>query len=221
MDKILMIEDQKEVRAFVKEYFEKRDIEVVEAWNGEEGLELLSSEIKLILLDIMMPGIDGYEVCNLIRAKSNVPIIFISALSQEENQLKAYSLGADDYICKPFKSALLYAKVKALISRSNHSIKNVMIFGNLKLDHHRHLLIRDNEKIYLTDKEYSLLNYFLKNRNQVISRTKILDDIWGYDYFGDGRAVDTYVKRLRKHFGIYSYYIKTVIKTGYMLTTDD
>lgn len=218
MNKVLMIEDQKEVRTFVKEYFEKRDVEIIEAWSGNEGLTKLDAQIQVVLLDIMMPGIDGYEVCRQIRAKSNVPIVFISALSQEENQLKAYTLGADDYIIKPFKSALLYAKVMALIKRSNNQLDKVTQIGKIKIDHYQHLLINDDNQIYLTDKEYRLLDYLLKNRNRVIPRSKILDDVWGYDYFGDGRAVDTYIKRIRKHFGKYSYYIKTIRNSGYMLT---
>ena len=181
-----MIEEQKEVRTFVKEYFEKRDIEIIEAWSGNEGLTKLDAQIQVVLLDIMMPGIDGYEVCRQIRAKSNVPIVFISALSQEENQLKAYTLGADDYIIKPFKSALLYAKVMALIKRSNNQLDKVTQIGKIKIDHYQHLLINDDNQIYLTDKEYRLLDYLLKNRNRVIPRSKILDDVWGYDYFGDG-----------------------------------
>lgn len=217
MYKALMVEDQKEVRDFVKEYFNVREIEIIEAMNGYDALALIDNSFHLVLLDIMMPGINGYEVCQIIRKQWNVPIIFISALSEDENQLKAYELGADDYITKPFKPSLLYAKSMALIKRVNNIVENKIYFGKLVLNMDKHCLIIDKDERKLTDKEYKLLKYLLEHRGKVIPREKLLNDLWGYDYYGDGRAVDTYIRRLRKCLGEYSYYIRTVVKVGYLL----
>ena len=197
MYKALMIEDHKEVRDFVKEYFDHKEIEVIEAQNGYEGLAILDDTIDIILLDIMMPGIDGYEVCKQIRSQYNTLIVFISALSEDENQLKAYEYGADDYITKPFKPSLLYAKCLALLKRNKKIKTNQLQSGKVILDLDKHILVIEDQGI-------------------VLSREKILDALWGYDYYGDGRAVDTYIKRLRKRLGKYSYYIQTIVKTGYV-----
>lgn len=216
MYKILMIEDHKEVRDFVKEYFTNKEIEIIEAQNGYEGLSLLDETIDLILLDIMMPGIDGYEVCKQIRSKYSTLIVFISALSEEENQLKAYEYGADDYMTKPFKPSLLYAKCMALLKRNNKRERHQIKSGKVILDLDKHILVIDEDNIILTDKEFKLLRYLMENQGIVLSREIILDALWGYDYYGDGRAVDTYIKRLRKRLGNYSSYIQTIVKTGYM-----
>lgn len=216
MYKALMIEDHKEVRDFVKEYFNHKEIEVIEAQNGYEGLSLLDDTIDIILLDIMMPGIDGYEVCKQIRSQYNTLIVFISALSEDENQLKAYEYGADDYITKPFKPSLLYAECLALLKRNKKIETNQLQSGKVILDLDKHILVIEENDIVLTDKEFKLLRYLMKNQGIVLSREKILDTLWGYDYYGDGRAVDTYIKRLRKRLGKYSYYIQTIVKTGYM-----
>lgn len=216
MYKALMIEDHKEVRDFVKEYFDHKEIEVIEAQNGYEGLALLNNTIDIVLLDIMMPGIDGYEVCKQIRNQHDTLIIFISALSEDENQLKAYEYGADDYITKPFKPSLLYAKCLALLKRNKKVEINQIKSGSVLLDLGKHILVIGEDDITLTDKEFKLLHYLMKNQGIVLSREKILDALWGYDYYGDGRAVDTYIKRLRKRLGKYSCYIQTVVKTGYM-----
>ena len=216
MYKALMIEDHKEVRDFVKEYFDHKEIEVIEAQNGYEGLAILDDTIDIILLDIMMPGIDGYEVCKQIRSQYNTLIVFISALSEDENQLKAYEYGADDYITKPFKPSLLYAKCLALLKRNKKIETNQLQSGKVILDLDKHILVIEEGNITLTDKEFKLLRYLMKNQGIVLSREKILDTLWGYDYYGDGRAVDTYIKRLRKRLGKYSYYIQTIVKTGYM-----
>lgn len=211
-----MIEDHKEVRDFVKEYFDYKEIEVIEAQNGYEGLAILDDTIDIILLDIMMPGIDGYEVCKQIRSQYNTLIVFISALSEDENQLKAYEYGADDYITKPFKPSLLYAKCLTLLKRNKKIKTNQLQSGKVILDLDKHILVIEENDIVLTDKEFKLLRYLMKNQGIVLSREKILDTLWGYDYYGDGRAVDTYIKRLRKRLGKYSYYIQTIVKTGYM-----
>ena len=221
MYKALMVEDQKEVRDFVKAYFNDREIEIIEAMNGHDALELIDHSIHLVLLDVMMPGIDGYEVCQKIRAQYDVPIIFISALSEDDNQLKAYELGGDDYITKPFKPSLLYAKAMALIKRVHNIAENKIVFGKLMLNVDRHCLNIEGKEKRLTDKEFKLLKYLLDCQGKAVSREKLLNDLWGYDYYGDGRAVDTYIKRVRKCLGPYSYYIQTIVKTGYLLEVPD
>ncbi len=216
MYKILIVEDEYHIRNIIHEYFAMKNIEVVEACNGYEALELMNDNIVLILLDIMMPGIDGYEVCKQLRMKSSKPIIFISALQEEQNQLMAYDLGADDYITKPFKPSLLYAKCLAIIKRDKKVEEDIITFGKIKLDKINHLLIIDEKLQVLANKEYELLSYLCQFEGRLLSREQILNHVWGYDYFGDGRAIDTYIKKLRKKLGKYSSYIQTVIKTGYM-----
>lgn len=216
MYKILIVEDEYHIRNIIHEYFAMKNIEVVEACNGYEALELMNDNIDLILLDIMMPGIDGYEVCKQLRMKSSKPIIFISALQEEQNQLMAYDLGADDYITKPFKPSLLYAKCLAIIKRDKKMEEDIITFGKIKLDKINHLLIIDEKLQVLANKEYELLSYLCQFEGRLLSREQILNHVWGYDYFGDGRAIDTYIKKLRKKLGKYSSYIQTVIKTGYM-----
>ncbi len=216
MYKILIVEDEYHIRNIIHEYFAMKNIEVVEACNGYEALELMNDDIDLILLDIMMPGIDGYEVCKQLRMKSSKPIIFISALQEEQNQLMAYDLGADDYITKPFKPSLLYAKCLAIIRRDKKVEEDIITFGKIKLDKINHLLIIDEKLQILANKEYELLSYLCQYEGRLLSREQILNHVWGYDYFGDGRAIDTYIKKLRKKLGKYSSYIQTVIKTGYM-----
>ncbi len=216
MYKILIVEDEYHIRNIIHEYFAMKNIEVVEACNGYEALELMNDNIDLILLDIMMPGIDGYEVCKQLRMKSSKPIIFISALQEEQNQLMAYDLGADDYITKPLKPSLLYAKCLAIIKRDKKVEEDIITFGKIKLDKINHLLIIDEKLQVLANKEYELLSYLCQFEGRLLSREQILNHVWGYDYFGDGRAIDTYIKKLRKKLGKYSSYIQTVIKTGYM-----
>lgn len=217
MYQVLLIEDDVDIRHIIKTYFEKREIQIIEACDGHQGLSLMHSQIQLVLLDIMMPGIDGYEVCKQLRLKTEKPIIFMSALSQEENQLMAYQLGADDYIIKPFQLSLLHAKVIAMIKRDQKKEENILTVGHRQLDRINRILIIDQQKITLAHKEYELLEYLCMHVNQLLTRQQILDHIWGYDYYGDGRAVDTYIKKLRKKLGKYACYIQTVIKTGYML----
>lgn len=216
MYKVLVVEDEYHIRNIIKEYFTLKDVEVVEACNGYEALDNLDESIDLILLDIMMPGIDGYEVCKLLREKTNKPILFISALSEDENQLKAYELGADDYITKPFKPSILYAKCVAMIKRDQKLEQEFITLGHIQLDKMNHLLIVDGETFELSHKEYELLAYLCEHPYQLLNRHQILNKIWGYDYYGQGRAVDTYIKKLRKKLGKYQYYIHTVFKVGYM-----
>lgn len=215
MVKVLLVEDEKLIRMFIVEYFAKKDACVVEASDGYEGLALLDDSFDIVLLDIMMPGIDGYEVCQLIRQKSDIPILFISALSEEENKLKGYELGADDFISKPFTPSLLYAKCHALLKRLNKENKS-LDEGIIHIDEDTHEVFVNQQNIQLSHKEYLLLMYFIENKRKILSRDQLLDRIWGYDYYGDQRIVDTYVKKLRKKLLDASSYIQTVVKIGYM-----
>lgn len=213
--KVLLIEDEKLIRMFIVEYFDKQKASVVEASDGYEGLSLLDDSFDIVLLDIMMPGIDGYEVCKLIRQKSDVPILFISALSEDDNKLKGYDLGADDFISKPFTPSLLYAKCKALLKRVNKENRSLDV-GIIHIDEDTHEVYIRDELIQLSNKEYLLLIYFIENRRKILSRDQLLNHIWGYDYYGDQRIVDTYVKKLRKKLLDAAPYIQTVVKIGYM-----
>ena len=213
--KVLLIEDEKLIRMFIVEYFDKQKASVVEASDGYEGLSLLDDSFDIVLLDIMMPGIVGYEVCKLIRQKSDVPILFISALSEDDNKLKGYDLGADDFISKPFTPSLLYAKCKALLKRVNKENRSLDV-GIIHIDEDTHEVYIRDELIQLSNKEYLLLIYFIENRRKILSRDQLLDHIWGYDYYGDQRIVDTYVKKLRKKLLDAAPYIQTVVKIGYM-----
>lgn len=218
--KVLLIEDEKLIRLFIVEYFAKQGAYVLEASNGYEGLSLVDETIDIVLLDIMMPGIDGYEVCKLIRQKSDVPILFISALSEEENKLKGYELGAYDFISKPFTPSLLYAKCKALVKRVNKE-SQFIDEGMIHIDLDTHEVFVDGQEIQLSYKEYKMLVYFIENKRKILSRNQLLDYIWGYDYYGDQRIVDTYVKKLRKKLLDASCYIQIVVKVGYMFDSKD
>lgn len=218
--KVLLVEDEKLIRMFIVEYFSKQGAAVVEAEDGYEALSLLDETYDIVLLDIMMPGIDGYEVCKLIRQKSNVPILFISALSEDDNKLKGYELGADDFISKPFTPSLLFAKCNALLKRlkkENHSLDE----GIIHIDEDTHEVFIDGKAIQLSHKEYMMLIYFIENKRKILSRDQLLDYIWGYDYYGDQRIVDTYVKKLRKKLLEASPYIQTVVKVGYMFDSKE
>ena len=221
MYKVLLIEDDKDIRDIIARYFEKRNILLIQAMDGYEGLSLIDHSFDLVLLDIMMPGIDGYEVCYQIRLKYQCPILFISALSEEETQLKAFEMGGDDYIAKPFLPSVLYAKTLAICKRDAKIHHEERHFGVIKIDYTNHEVYVNNEKIDLTYKEYLLLEYLTQNQNQLLEREQILNAIWGYDYYGDSRAVDTYIKLLRKKLGQYQSYIQTVIKVGYMFKVGD
>lgn len=215
MMKVLLVEDEKLIRMFIVDYFSKMDALVVEAAEGYEALSLFDDTFDIVLLDIMMPGIDGYEVCKMIRQKSEVPILFISALGEEDDKLKGYSLGADDFISKPFTPSLLYAKCCALLKR----VKKETLFlqeGVITVDEDTHEVMVSDTLIQLSHKEYMLLVYLMKNKRKILSRDQLLDYIWGYDYYGDQRIVDTYVKKLRKKLLGASSYIQTVVKIGYM-----
>ena len=218
--RILIVEDEPKLREVLCDYFRSKGETPVEARNGTEALERIeNAEFDAVLLDIMMPELDGLSVCRAVRQYSDVPIIFLTALSDEEDKLLGYELGADDYVTKPFTMSVLYAKTVALIKRSRGNMRRAdrMEAGGITLELSSRKVFAGGREIVLTPKEYALLRCLMQNRNMVLSREQLLVKCWGYDYEGDARAVDTHVKRLREKLGDHAACIKTVIKAGYRL----
>ena len=215
---ILIVEDELRIRILLRDYFKKDGFSIVEASDGQEALKAFSeNNIDLVILDIMMPKINGFEVCKTIRSVSNIPIILLTAREEEEDKLHGYDLGADDYVTKPFSPKVLVAKVKALLKRtlSDNINKNLSNFDGLKINKLSHEVTLDGTQLSLSPKEYDLLLYLTSNKGIALSRDKILDNVWGYDYFGDIRTVDTNIKRLREKLLHKSSYITTVRGSGY------
>lgn len=220
MYRILIAEDEPRLLAVLCDYFRSRGDEPVPASDGAQALEIArEQEFDGVLLDIMMPRLDGLSVCRAIRRSSDLPIIFLTALSDEEDKLIGYELGADDYITKPFSMAVLYAKLTALINRSRGSIRtgNRLSAGTIELELSSRQVCVDGSSVALTPKEYALLECLMRNKNIVLSREQLLVKCWGYDYEGEARAVDTHIRRLRDKLGSAATLIKTVIKAGYIL----
>ena len=218
--RILIAEDEPKLLEILCDYFESRGAVPVPAKDGMQALELAENqEFDGVLLDIMMPQINGLSVCRSLRRNSDVPIIFLTALSDEEDKLLGYELGADDYVTKPFSLAVLYAKMTALINRSRGSVlqSDTVSAGDITVVLSRQQVTVSGNEITLTPKEYSLLLCLMRNRNVVMSREQLLVKCWGYDYEGEARAVDTHIRRLREKLGETAVYIKTVIKSGYKL----
>ncbi|MEQ8198311.1 MAG: response regulator transcription factor [Clostridiaceae bacterium] len=217
MQNILIIEDESRIRSLLKDYLILEQFNIIEASNGIDGLSVFNkNKIDLAILDIMMPGLNGLEVTKEIRKISSIPIILLTAKSQEEDKLSGYNLGADDYVTKPFSPKVLVAKIKALLKRtSSNSTNNEINFPRLKINKESMEVSVDNNFVSLTPKEYDLLIYLAENQNIVLSRDTILDGVWGYDYYGDNRVVDTTVKRLREKLGNTAEYIVTVRGSGY------
>ncbi len=216
--KILLVEDEKSLRQLIKTYFLKEGAEVIESEDGRIALENFeNNDFDLIVLDIMLPEYDGWSVCKRIREKSDIPILMLTARSEENDKLFGFELGADDYMTKPFSLKELIARSKALIKRSKKEIemKDILIIDNIKIDRLSHKVFIDNTEIDFSPKEYDLLNYFVINKNQALSREMILDGVWGYDYFGDLRTVDTHIKRLRQKLEDHGDKIVTVRGFGY------
>lgn len=215
MKKILIIDDEWKIRKLIKDYLVREGYTVDEAGDGEEGLErFFSNSYDIVILDIMMPKIDGWSVCRKIREESQVPIIMLTARADEGDQLFGFELEADEYMVKPFNPKLLVAKVKALLRRDGRIVENTpMVFGDLMVDGIKREVKLKDVVLDLTPKEYDLLYFFIENKGIALSREKILNSVWGWDYFGDSRTVDTHIKRLRKKIG--DEYIQTVRGFGY------
>ena len=214
--KILVVDDETRMRKLVKDFLVKNNYEVVEAEDGEKAVDIFfnSKDISLIILDVMMPKMDGWQVCKEIRAYSKVPIIMLTAKSDEKDELMGFEYGVDEYISKPFSPKILVARVEAILRRSNN-LEEVIEAGGIVLDKTAHQVTVDGEPIELSFKEFELLNYFVTNKGVALSREKILKNVWNYDYFGDARTIDTHVKKLRSKMGSKGEYIKTIWGMGY------
>lgn len=217
--KILVVDDESRMRKLVRDFLVREDYEVLEAGDGEEALDVFYKEknIALIILDVMMPKLNGWEVCREIRETSKVPIIMLTAKSDESDELTGFELGVDEYITKPFSPKILVARVSAILRRSGAAAgtENCLEAGGIKLDKTAHMVTVDGKPIELSYKEFELLAYFMENQGIALSREKILNSVWNYDYFGDARTIDTHVKKLRAKIGEKGEYIKTIWGMGY------
>lgn len=216
--KILVVDDESRMRKLVKDFLVRENYEVIEAANGEEAVDIFFSDkdISMVLLDVMMPKMDGWQVCREIRSYSKVPIIMLTARGDEKDELLGFELGVDEYISKPFSPKILVARVNALLRRMNVlESEETLEAGGIILDQKAHQ-VRIGEKIIeLSFKEFELLTYFVKNKGVALSRERILDNVWDYDYFGDARTIDTHVKKLRSKLGEKGEYIRTIWGMGY------
>ncbi|HFL2489950.1 response regulator transcription factor [Clostridioides difficile] len=217
MAKILIVEDEKRMQSIIVEYMQKGGYTCITADDGVEALTILkSNNIDLMILDIMMPYLDGFSVCRVSREMTNIPIIILTAKGEEEDKLKGYEYGADDYITKPFSPKVLLAKVNALLRRYTTDIpKNSLSLGKIFIMVASRQVYVEDKLIDLTYKEFELLRLFMENPNQVFSREKLLNCIWGYDFEGNTRTVDTHIKTLRKKLGSEGHHIVTLIRSGY------
>ena len=216
--KILVVDDESRMRKLVKDFLTKKNFQVLEAGDGEEAMDIFYEEkdIALIILDVMMPKMDGWEVCREIRKNSKVPIIMLTARSDERDELLGFDLGVDEYISKPFSPKILVARVEAILRRTGQgSAEDVLSAGGIVIDKAAHLATVDGKTMDLSFKEFELLTYFLENEGIALSREKILNSVWNYDYFGDARTIDTHVKKLRSKLGDCGEYIKTIWGMGY------
>ena len=222
--KILVVDDESRMRKLVKDFLTKKNFQVLEAGNGEEAMDIFYEEkdIALIILDVMMPKMDGWEVCRQIRKNSKVPIIMLTARSDERDELLGFDLGVDEYISKPFSPKILVARVEAILRRTGqNNPEDVISAGGIVIDKAAHLATVDGKPMELSFKEFELLTYFLENQGIALSREKILNSVWNYDYFGDARTIDTHVKKLRSKMGDKGEYIKTVWGMGYKFEVDE
>lgn len=217
---LLVAEDEKKLRKLMKDYFELKGYQVSEAENGQQAVNLLRKQtFDLIFLDIMMPGMDGLEACKKIREYTDAPILFLTALYDEETKLKGYACGADDYVTKPFSLDVLYAKAEAMVKRYQGRVgtkQGILKATTMELDTIRRVAIIRGKEVVLASKEYEILKFFLENKEQVISRNQILDKVWGDEYFGYDRTVDTHIKKLRKTLGDAAEPLQTIYKAGYI-----
>jgi len=216
-NKILVVDDEQRMRKLVKDFLVKQDFVVLEAADGEEAIDIFmeNKEIVLVILDVMMPKMDGWQTCREIRQYSKVPIIMLTARGEENDELRGFELGVDEYIAKPFSPKILVARVQALLRRINASSEEMIEYGGIVLNRSAHEVLIDGEKVDLSFKEFELLIYFMENKDIALSRERILNHVWDYDYFGDARTIDTHVKKLRSKMGNYGGYIKTIWGMGY------
>lgn len=222
--KILVVDDESRMRKLVKDFLGREGYQVLEAGDGMEAMEVFYDEkdIALIILDVMMPRMDGWQVCREVRQSSKVPIIMLTARSEERDELQGFALGVDEYISKPFSPKILVARVNAILRRDNVLGGGDEIdAGGIVIDKAAHQVKIDGKEIELSFKEFELLSYFVENQGIALSREKILNNVWDYDYFGDARTIDTHVKKLRSKLGEKGNYIKTIWGMGYKFEVDE
>lgn len=220
--KILVVDDEARMRKLVKDFLTVKGFQVLEAEDGEQAVDLYfkQKDIALIILDVMMPKMDGWQVCRTIREYSQVPIIMLTARSEERDELQGFKLGVDEYVSKPFSPKILVARVEAILRRSHSAPADSMDLGGIKIDKEAHQVTIDGAPVELSYKEFELLTYFAENQGIALSREKILNNVWNYDYFGDARTIDTHVKKLRSKLGEKGEYIKTIWGMGYKFEVD-
>ena len=222
--KILVVDDESRMRKLVKDFLAKSNYEVVEAADGAEAVDIFfeNNDISLIILDVMMPKMDGWQVCKEIREYSKVPIIMLTAKSDERDELLGFELGVDEYISKPFSPKILVARVEAILRRtSRSSADDILEAGGILVNKAAHSVSVDGEPVELSYKEFELLTYFMENKGLALSREKILNSVWNYDYFGDARTIDTHVKKLRSKLGKKGDLIKTIWGMGYKFEVEE
>ena len=222
--KILVVDDEARMRKLVRDFLVRKDYIVLEAADGEEAVDMFveNKEIALIILDVMMPKMDGWQVCKEIRALSDVPIIMLTAKSDERDELLGFELGVDEYISKPFSPKILTARVEAILRRTSGALTEELLnAGDIEMDISAHTVKVKGKAIDLSYKEFELLNYFVVNQGVALSREKILNNVWNYDYFGDARTIDTHVKKLRSKLGDCGEYIKTIWGMGYKFSVEE
>ena len=222
--KILVVDDESRMRKLVKDFLVKAGYDVIEAGDGEQAVDTFyaQKDIALIILDVMMPKMDGWQVCREIRQNSKVPIIMLTAKSEERDELLGFDLGVDEYISKPFSPKILVARVEAILRRSGKTGEDdVLEAGGIRIDKAAHMASIDGKPMELSYKEFELLTYFLENQGIALSREKILNNVWNYDYYGDARTIDTHVKKLRSKMGDKGDLIKTIWGMGYKFEADE
>lgn len=215
--KILVVDDESRMRKLVKDFLQKSGYEILEAENGEAAVDIFCGhkDIALIILDVMMPVMDGWQTCREIRKISNVPIVMLTAKSEERDELLGFELGVDEYISKPFSPKILIARVEAILKRCIGDNNDIINMGGIEVDKPAHIVRTNGKIVDLSFKEFELLTYFMENKGIALSREKILNNVWNYDYFGDARTIDTHVKKLRNKLGDCGNNIKTVWGYGY------
>ena len=221
--KILMVDDEDRMRKLVNDFLSREGYKVIEAADGEQALKKFfdDKEIALVILDVMMPKLDGYGVLEEIRRYSKVPVMMLTAKGEEADELRGFKLGVDEYIVKPFSPKVLVARVNALLRRSAQEEEDILTAGAIVVDKKAHTVKIDGEPVELSFKEFELLSFFFENKGVALSREKILNNVWNYDYFGDARTIDTHVKKLRSKMGTRENYIHTVWGIGYKFEVED
>ena len=220
--KILVVDDEERMRGLIRDFLQREKYTVIEAGDGEEALQKFfdSKDIALVLLDVMMPKLDGWQVLAEIRRYSKVPVIMLTALGEDRDEIRGFDLGVDEYVTKPFSPRVLMARIAAILRRQEDETNTPLTMGGIRLDRVARVLTVDGEPVELSLKEYELMQYFLENVGVALSREAILNHVWNYNYYGDARTIDTHVKKLRSKLGRYGENIKTIWGVGYKLEAD-